>query len=501
MATDYTELASASGGDKIAGDSDGTGIFQYVKAAFGADGTQTLVTATVGLPVELLAGTAAFGKLAANSGVDIGDVTLNAGTAEFGKLAAGVAEIGNVKNSGTFVVQENGAALTALQVIDNIVHVDDAAYTLGTDSGVMMMGFAGTQSVNANDAGAISMETDGSVHIHDGGNTITVDGTVTANPASGTIDTVTTVSTVTNLAQMGGAALNMGEGIISTGTQRVTLATDDDGVSHLATIAGDTTSINGKITACNTGAVVVASGTITAVTDITNTIDSTISGAALTSLQLIDDAVFTDDAAYTLGTDKGFMMMGFAGAQSVNSNDSAALACTTDGRLHVAVNGLVAHDTADSGNPVKIGAKATNSIEGLTQVAASDRTDLMADLNGCLVSRNGTTLEELVTERISNTNGTSTDCTGSFAAGGVGNHAYVTSVTLHNAHASTNGYIDLRDGAAGAIKWTFPLPATGGATHNFDPPLKFADNTAVAYDVSAAITTVYASFNGYFAQG
>ena len=61
------------------------------------------------------------------------------------------------------------------------VHVDDAAFTLGSHSGMMMMGFAGTQSVDANDAGAIAMETDGSVHIHDGGNTITVDGTVTAN--------------------------------------------------------------------------------------------------------------------------------------------------------------------------------------------------------------------------------------------------------------------------------------------------------------------------------
>jgi hypothetical protein len=60
-------------------------------------------------------------------------------------------------------------------------HVDDAGFTLGTHSGMMMMGFAGTQSVDANDAGAIAMETDGSVHIHDGGNTITVDGTVTAN--------------------------------------------------------------------------------------------------------------------------------------------------------------------------------------------------------------------------------------------------------------------------------------------------------------------------------
>jgi len=59
-------------------------------------------TASIGT-VILGTGSAVFGKLAANSGVDIGDVTLNAGTAEIGKLAAGTASIGSVTlnaNSG-----------------------------------------------------------------------------------------------------------------------------------------------------------------------------------------------------------------------------------------------------------------------------------------------------------------------------------------------------------------------------------------------------------------
>ena len=42
-----------------------------------------------------------------------------------------------------------------------------------------------------------------------------------------TVTTVGTVSTVTNLAQMGGQAINMGTGVRATGTQRVTIATDD----------------------------------------------------------------------------------------------------------------------------------------------------------------------------------------------------------------------------------------------------------------------------------
>jgi hypothetical protein len=45
----------------------------------------------------------------------------------------------------------------------------------------MMMGFAGTQSVNANDSAALACDTDGALHISDGGNSITIDGTVTAD--------------------------------------------------------------------------------------------------------------------------------------------------------------------------------------------------------------------------------------------------------------------------------------------------------------------------------
>ena len=166
-------------------------------------------------------------------------------------------------------------------------------------------------------------------------------------------------------------------------------------------------------------------------------------------------------------------------------------------------NPIVAHDAAVSGSTGvdMAGARATNSVEGITQVANADATRLQADLNGVLLSRNGTTLEEIVTERVSNTNGTSTDFTGAFAAQGAGNHCYITEIAITNTHASTNGYVDFRDGSAGAIKWTMPAPAGGGSVLHFDPPLKFAANTAVAFDVSAAITTVYIACNGYVAQG
>lgn len=76
---DNVQLDAGSGGAVIKTDDDGTAHWQYVKLAFGADNTQTIVTTSAALPV----------KLAANSGVDVGDVdvtTLPATAAEGASL-------------------------------------------------------------------------------------------------------------------------------------------------------------------------------------------------------------------------------------------------------------------------------------------------------------------------------------------------------------------------------------------------------------------------------
>jgi hypothetical protein len=68
-----------------------------------------------------------------------------------------------VTNAGTFATQVDGAALTALQKIDDPVLVDDAAFTPATSS-VMMAGFqadeTATDSVDEGDAGAGRMTLD-----------------------------------------------------------------------------------------------------------------------------------------------------------------------------------------------------------------------------------------------------------------------------------------------------------------------------------------------------
>lgn len=158
--------------------------------------------------------------------------------------------------------------------------------------------------------------------------------------------------------------------------------------------------------------------------------------------------------------------------------------------------GAVAHDAADSGNPIKIGLKAESSLSGATMVADGDRTDAYADLDGVQIVKNGTPWGDLLSERQADTAGTSNAFTTFGATASARN--MITQVTIHNSHATTNGYVDFRDGTAGAIFFTFPAPATGGCVVHFDPPLRQPTaNTALAYDVSAAISTIYISVNGY----
>lgn len=183
-----------------------------------------------------------------------------------------------------------------------------------------------------------------------------------------------------------------------------------------------------------------------------------------------------------------------AGDNNIGNVDVASLPASTN---TLEVVGDVAHDAAAAGNPVQTGGYATNNIEGITQVAAADLTRTVHDLNGVQVVRPHTTLEEIVSARTSNTDGASTSL---IAAGGSGVHTYITTVAIWNSSA-TDGFVDLRDGTGGAVLFTLPAPQTGGSVVTFPVPLKFGDNTAVAFDASGAITTIYISAVGFQAQG
>lgn len=157
----------------------------------------------------------------------------------------------------------------------------------------------------------------------------------------------------------------------------------------------------------------------------------------------------------------------------------------------VITGGAVAHDSADSGNPIKVGAKAIAALSGATLVAAADRTDNQSDLDGALIVRNNFALGDLVNGNASNTDGTSTQV---LAAGAAGVKHYITDITITNMSA-TDIYVELKDNTT--VKWTFPVPANGGVTHHFASPLAGTAATAWNFDPSAAATTVYCSVSGF----
>lgn len=174
--------------------------------------------------------------------------------------------------------------------------------------------------------------------------------------------------------------------------------------------------------------------------------------------------------------------------------DDGAGSLTVDGT--VTVVGDLAHDAAsDTGNSIKNGGKAESSPAGITLVSDGDRTDYYADVDGLQMIKPYTAYGDILVERTTNTDGAATALSTFGATASARN--FVTTITVYNS-STTNGFLDLRDGTGGTVIYTIPLPALGGATINFPVPLRQPTaNTALAYDASAALSTVYISLVGF----
>jgi hypothetical protein len=168
MAIESVEANAGSGGSSFAVD-DITGSVKvpYVKLMSGADAAEDLIggDASNGLDVDVtrVQGTVAV----SNAGLTELAAAINASNQLDVNIAAqgGALTVAShaVTNAGTFAVQVDGSALTSLQLLDDIVKTDDAAFTVGTDE-VAVAGFiadeTATDSVDEGDAGAARMTLD-----------------------------------------------------------------------------------------------------------------------------------------------------------------------------------------------------------------------------------------------------------------------------------------------------------------------------------------------------
>lgn len=269
-----------------------------------------------------------------------------------------------VDNGGTFAVQESGAALTALQLIDNPVIVDDAAFTPATSS-VMMAGFefddTTPDSVNEGDAGAARMSANRNIYtqIRDAAGNERGANVNASNQLTVSVDNTVTVGShaVTNagtfVVQENGAALTalqlIDDTVATLGTTTYTEAATKGQIIGAVRRDADTTLVdttnevgplqmdaNGRLKveafSGETLPVSLASVPSHAVTN-AGTFAVQVDGNALTALQLIDNTIVVDDAAFTPAT-TSVSMAGFQADETATDNvdegDAGAARMTLD---------------------------------------------------------------------------------------------------------------------------------------------------------------------------
>lgn len=198
----------------------------------------------------------------------------------------------------------------------------------------------------------------------------------------------------------------------------------------------------------------------------------------------------TQSGTWTLGANSGVdigdvTINNASGASAVNIQDGGN-SITVDGTVTASnTTGNVAHDSADSGNPVKTGGRARTS--DITSVANDDRVDSIHDKSGRQIIFPYCLPENLVSGAIT-TAMTGTTSTSLISAPGAGLYNYITQVTVSNSHATVGTDVTLQDGSGGTAFYTIPAAAVyGGAAITFNPPLKQPTSNTALYCVN--ITT------------
>lgn len=149
------------------------------------------------------------------------------------------------------------------------------------------------------------------------------------------------------------------------------------------------------------------------------------------------------------------------------------------------VSGGTAHDSPDTGGPLKTGGHASSTIP--TAVSADgDRVDDWADRVGRKVVLIGSANPANPVTANGSAAGTSV-----IAAPGASLSLVVRKASVHN-RASSAQVVSLRDGAAGTIRWTAELAADGGGSLvDFGSRgWKLTANTALVADIAAASVDV-----------
>lgn len=418
---DNVTLDAGTGGAVIATDDDATAHHQYVKVEFGPDNTQTKVTTTEGLPVQ-------------NDDTDL-KITLDGETVTVAAHA--------VTNAGTFTVQVDGDALTALQLIDDTVFAEDVAAT-AADKGIQILAVrrdANTTLVGTdNDYAPLQVDADGKlkVEIFDGGDTLTVGSHAVTNAGTFAVQISDTSFAVADGNALGEGVLVQGDDgtdrkninvDATTGDVQVDVTNTVTVAAHAVTNAGtfavqisDTSFAVADGSALGEGVLIqgddgtdrkninVDATTGDVQVDVTNTVTVAahavtnagtfvvqVDGDALTSLQLADDTVVVlGTATYTEGTTSGNVI-------GVVRNDTLAALAGVDNEvapLQVDANGALYVRIASEASDFMLGTDFSDVLGTATLVTTTQGDALANTLDavnttGFMYCFNGTTWDRV----------------------------------------------------------------------------------------------------------
>jgi hypothetical protein len=153
------------------------------------------------------------------------------------------------------------------------------------------------------------------------------------------------------------------------------------------------------------------------------------------------------------------------------------------------IQGNVAHDDADAGNPVGIGGLAHASATPPTPVGNGDRVKTMHDSQGRVVTTNSP--DELLVDGLATL--TTTSDADIIAAPGSGKSIVLESLTLSNTSA-TPVRVDVKNGTT--IWRSFFLAASGGGA-TWNGKKKLATNAALKMALSTNATDIRAGADGH----
>lgn len=288
---------------------------------------------------------------------------------------------GAVTNAGTFAVQVDGAALTALQLIDDIVYAEDSAHA-STNKGAFVLAVrndAGTSLVGTDgDYAPFSLDANGALRVTGGGGgtEYVVDADAPDTPTGTTLvmerdDALAALTPIegdwvhTRANANGALWVAVNGSVAVTGT--VDLGATDNAVldaiaASVAAIDTDTTTIIGHVDGIE--------GLLT-------TIDAD-TGSILTSVQLIDDAIFAEDVA-AQAADKGIAILAVrrdADTSLVGTdNDYANLQVDANGYLKVEIFDGGGSHTVDGTVTAELSATDNAVLDAIAASVAAIDTD------------------------------------------------------------------------------------------------------------------------------